>query len=94
MSAEAAARLVVALGAPDSVSAFRLGEVQETGKGELKVNSDGLPLDRDDLWINPQLNYQWEEDTGEAHLLRPGDRVVLLSLDNQAYYLICKVVRA
>ena len=75
---------------------FLVGEVVQCGQGKpLKVSAAGLPpLEPEDLWIDPTLNWTWMEDLGGVELLRTGDRVVLLSGDMQTYYLIGKAVEA
>ncbi len=78
-------------------SPVRLGTVLEAGHGKLRILCAGLPVELDELYINPELNYQWKKDTGGVDLLRAGDLVVLLTPmgeeQDQEYYLVCKVVR-
>lgn len=75
---------------------FLVGKVLRAGQGQpLQVEAAGLePLEPEDLWVSPTLNWTWARDEGEPELLRPGDRVVLLSSDMQTYYLIAKAVHA
>lgn len=74
------------------------GEILEAGRsgGEdrLRVLAQGLPLEKEDLRADPRLRWDWEpeEDHGQVELLRPGERVLLMTEDDQFYYLICKVV--
>ena len=75
-------------------SAFRLGQVRWAGHGVLQVDCDGLLLDKEDLWLSPYLSYTWVQDNGADNLLRTGDRVVLLTQDEQDYYLLARMVRA
>lgn len=72
---------------------FCVGEVVRAGQGDLKIRRGELPLDREDLYVNPTLDWRWTVDTGGTELLRAGDRVVLLTLDDQTYYLVCRAVR-
>lgn len=76
----------------------RLAEVQRAGGGALRLTCGGLPVEKDELYVNPTLNYAWTRDTGGTDLLRSGDLVVLLtpagSEADQEYYLVCKAVRA
>lgn len=74
-------------------ASFCIGTVQQAGRGRLRVGRGSLILEREDLYVDPTLKWNWEEDTGAPELLRPGDRVVLLTEDEQTYYLICRVVR-
>jgi len=72
-----------------------LGEVLAAGRGRLQVSCAGGVLEPDDLWLAPGLDYRWEEDTGSDSLLRAGDRVVLLAVEEmQSFCLLSKVVRA
>lgn len=88
-------RLLDALGAFPASGLFLVGEVTQCGGGRpLKLSAGGLPLELDDLFIEPGLNWTWTQDNGSASFLRKGDRVVLLSTDMQTYYLLCKVVSA
>ena len=82
-----------AAGRSAPVSPFFLGAVREAGNGKLRVNCGGMDLTAGDLYVSAGLDYQWQEDNGMIHLLRPGDRVVLLSGDGQDYYLIARMVR-
>lgn len=72
---------------------FCVGRVTRAGFGRLQVTRDSLPLDKEDLYVNPALSWTWTEDHGETSFLRAGDRVVLLTSDDQTYYLVCKAVR-
>ena len=94
---ENAARIARSMGRAAGRSApaspFFLGEVREAGNGKLRVNCGGMDLTAGDLYVSAGLDYRWQEDNGMANLLRRGDRVVLLSGDGQAYYLITRVVR-
>lgn len=74
-------------------SPFFLGEVREAGRGRLRVNCGGLDLTLGDLYVSAFLDYKWVQDNGSPDLLRPGDRVVLLSADGQVYYLLSRMVR-
>lgn len=95
MNAEAAARLAQAVGGNGKASsAFRLGLVRVAGGGQLCIDCDGLALECDDLWVDPRLNFHWTVDHGEAEHLRTGERVLLLTLDGEDYYLIGKAVKA
>lgn len=71
-----------------------IGRVTAAGGGQLRVTVGRLQLERSDLLVNPELDWRWTEDTDGTELLRPGDLVLLLSQDDQSYYLPCKVVRA
>lgn len=74
---------------------FAEGEVLRSGAGgPLQVRSAGLELEEEDLRVNPRYDWDWERDYGEEHLLRRGDRVVLLTADGEVFYLLCKVVGA
>lgn len=75
-------------------SACSIGEVLRAGNGTLQVSCGELVLEPEDLYLAQGLDYRWSVDDGSALKLRRGDRVVLLSLDGQDYYLICKAVRA
>ena len=52
-----------------------------------------MDLEAGDLYVSAALRYDWTEDDGSPELLRPGDRVVLLSSDGQDYYLTARMVR-
>ena len=75
-------------------TAFSVGEVLRSGNGTLQVSCGELVLEPEDLYLAYGLDYRWRIDDGGAEKLRRGDRVVLLSLDGQDYYLICKAVKA
>ena len=102
---ENAARIAKSMGRAAGQSApsspFFLGEVREAGNGKLReagngklrVNCGGIDLTAGDLYVSAGLDYKWTQDNGLPELLRRGDRVVLLSGDGQAYYLITRVVR-
>lgn len=77
---------------PSALKMYK-GRVLAAGGGQLRVRVSRLALEKTDLWVNPQLNWRWTEDTGGPDLLRSGDRVVLLTQDGQEYILLCKVVR-
>lgn len=94
MSVEAGARLAKLFNQETTSSACRFGQVLEAGRGTLRISCDGLQLELEDIWINPQLSFQWDFDNGNVNYLRKGDRVLLLTLDDQDYYLISKGVRA
>lgn len=85
--------LLARVGREGHHSAFCIGTVLQAGGGRLRVKRGELPLEKEDLWVNPELDWRWTEDFGDRSYLRPGDRVVLLSPDDQTYYLICKAVR-
>jgi len=78
---------------------LREGEVLAAGKkggqATLRVLGDGLALEKGDLRVNPLFRWDWreEEDNGQVEFLRAKDRVLLLTVDRQVYYLLCKVVR-
>ena len=74
-------------------SAFCVGEVKAAGGGVLRVRAGGMDLEAGDLYVSAALRYDWTEDDGSPELLRPGDRVVLLSSDGQDYYLTGRMVR-
>lgn len=94
MSAEAGARLVGALTDKRTTrSGGYIGAILEAGQGRLRLTCGGIQLEKEDLWVTQELEYNWDVDTGKPNLLRQGDRVVLLSEDDQDYYLIAKVVR-
>lgn len=90
--AEALVSLAREHGAENSLKGYT-GKVTAAGGGQLRVTVGRLQLERVDLLVNPALDWQWTEDTGGAELIRPGDAVLLLSQDDQNYYLPCKVVR-
>lgn len=97
MSAEAGALLaqtLADLGPQKQGQGFYVGQVLEAGGGRLRISCVGLQLEKEDLWVNPYLDYRWTYDNGEVNLLRKGDRVTLQSLDGQDYYLTGKAVRA
>ena len=74
-------------------STLYLGEVKQAGNGRLRVNCAGLDLTQGDLFVSAQLHWDWTQDDGSPQLLRPGDRVVLLSQDGQDFYLVARMVR-
>ena len=82
-----------AAGQTAPASPFYLGEVKQAGGGSLRVSCGGLELGRGDLFVSAQLRWDWTWDDGSPQLLRPGDRVVLLSRDGQDFYLIARMVR-
>ena len=53
----------------------------------LRVACPDGELGREDLWVNPALLAR------EGPALARGDRVALLTVDRQDYYLVCKAVR-
>lgn len=61
---------------------FSIGEVTVGTQEGLKVQCGGTELTVKDLWIN-----------AAQPALEAGDRVVLLTQDEQAYYLLCKAVK-
>lgn len=78
---------------PKSRMSVLFGTVESAGGGQLKVTCNGMVLDQDGIGVPPELNYQWQVDTGEDHLLRAGDRLIcLVSDDNQDYYILKKAV--
>lgn len=85
--------VITQIGQKDRHSAFCVGTVLQAGGGKLRIKRGGVPLERENLWVNEALDWAWTEDLGGRNCLTPGDRVVLLTLDDQTYYLICKVVR-
>lgn len=91
---ELVAQLLALVREHGAAPAFRLGTVRQAGGGRLRVSCGGLALEREDLYVHAGLDWRWTEDTGGAELLRPGDLVILLTGDDQTYYLICKVVSA
>lgn len=69
------------------------GDVTSAGSGVLQVVCNGMTLGQGELGVPQELNYQWTTDTGEAHLLRAGDRLIMLvSEDQQSYYILQKAV--
>lgn len=67
------------------------GTVEAAGQGALLVTCDGLRLGPEDIAVCAPYDYAWERDTGEDHLLRAGDRVVVLvTADRQSYLLLRK----
>lgn len=88
------ARLLASLTPPSKGSSFRIGDILEAGRSKLRISCDGLVLEPDDLWLAPGLTYHWIADTGDPSFLRAGERVLLLSLDDQDYYLVSKAVKA
>lgn len=78
-------------------SSVRIGTVQLAGHGALRLICDNLPVEKDELYINPELDYQWTKDDGALEKLRAGEKVLLLTPtgaeQDQLYILVCKVVR-
>lgn len=68
------------------------GVIVRAGRGNLSVQVGRLYLDKEDVRLNPYYSYTWLKDEGGPTYLRAGDRVILLTIDAQTYYLICKVV--
>lgn len=92
--AELAASIQTLARTAQQPGAFAIGDIQAAGQGRLRILCGGLQLEPEDLWLATGLDYKWSIDTGADNLLRPGDRVVLLSLDGQDYYLMGKAVKA
>ncbi len=64
---------------PDSLA---LGTVTAEGRDSLRVQCGGTVLTRENLWIGSGMS---------VSALDVGDEVVLLTQDQQRYYIICKV---
>lgn len=85
-------------------SAFCVGTVKRVkySKGKLDIFCNGLLIEKDDIYLNPEMDHRWDQDTdeddGAPEKLRAGDRVVMLTLpgenQDQCYYLVCKAVKA
>lgn len=52
----------------------------------LRLQANGLTIERDSIRLNETMQ--------AGYGLDPGDQVVVLSLDGQTYYILCKVVAA
>jgi hypothetical protein len=80
-------------GRPRAGMSVLFGDVTAAGGGVLQVVCNGMTLRQGEIRVPQALNYQWTKDTGEAHLLRAGDRlIVLVSGDEQSYYILQKAV--
>lgn len=69
------------------------GVVTRAGRGNLAVRVGQFPeLSKEDLSVNPWYKYNWILDEHQPEYLRPGDKVILVTVDGQHFNLICKVV--
>ena len=76
-----------------TLGGWTFGTVERGGRGELLVTCLGLSLDREGVHVPPELSYTWTEDDGSDGLLRAGDTLlVLVSADQQDYYILRKAV--
>ena len=88
---ESAGDLLTAMGAvsrgAQGPTALAIGTVTSGLQEGLRVQCGGTKLTAADIWINDGLL------AGYRPALAVGDRVVLLTQDEQVYYLLCKVVK-
>lgn len=76
----------------ERVAAVTEGTVESVSP--LRVTAGRFTLGRESLMVDPICLYKPEEyEPRNLELLKVGDRVVLLTGDGQAYYLLCKVVK-
>ena len=55
------------------------------------VETDGLRLEKEELHVSVLLDYQYTVDDGAPNKLRAGDRVMMMSSDQETYDLTAKV---
>lgn len=72
-------------------NSFTVGKVIAAGGGNIVVETDGLRLGKEDLHVSVLLDYQYTQDDGAPNKLRAGDRVMMLSSDQETYDLTAKV---
>ena len=91
------------------IGPFCIGTVLVGSQEGLKISCGGMELTAEDLWINEDLlegalpgtcpdggtltPVSADQLTRGEFALKAGDRVVLLTLDGQDYYLLAKAVR-